>query len=1036
MSDAKDEFVFCRLKRSFFLALICVLIIATGGYSQTASSNEQPYLIAPGETVTRKTVGGQRNGFRIDCKQNNFIKLSIDQQGIDVGARFLGPQNNPVLDFDSDPRNVGEEAVEFVCASSDPVVFSVDARQRGTAAGTFMLTFREVRPATDKDRALDEARRLLVSATQLWRAAKYSEAMPVAMRCLEIRERELGPDHPDVGLALFTVGNIYSDIPNLQKAEEYYRRAIVNRSKALGSDHVSLASIFNNYGLVYKDMARYPEALALFDRALEIRERALSPDHLLVASVLNNIALVLRLRGDIERAQNLYTRVLSIREKALGPDHPDVATAINNVVDQTWELERAEPMYLRALAIREAKLPQNHPDIGQSLYNLALLYSSAGQFDKAEKYCLRSLESFKASLGPEHPFVTLPMNLLALVAKGKGDFQEAERLFEETIALKEKVEGPFHPYLGGTLANAANLYSILGKTDKALAALARSNEIFDYNLRLNMLSGSEAEKLRFIEMQSVASDLALTIALDPKRPEKSFAPLALASVLQRKGRVLDSMAESVAALRSRLNKEDSALLSQWNDTNSRIANLVVSGPDGESPQAFRKRLADMEAERDNIERKLSSQGASVVQDSAAVNLETIIKSLPSDAALIEFVVYRPVNRSRIEFAEGGPASEKVFQPPRYAALVLTPAGRVEGLDLGDSASIDGELQRFRTSLRVPRSTDVRATAILSGSRVFGPLLKVLGSAKHILISPDGELNLVPFEALADQQGKFLVERFAFTYLNSGRDLVRQEESRIASGEPLLVADPDFGSIKEGQPERTRSSQSITTARNLSDTYFAPLSGTEEEIKAIRSIFPTAKVLSKGLARESELRSVVSPRFLHIATHGFFVNDPVGLVGSGAADTRGTIPAIAKRNPLLRSGLALAGANSRVPGNDDGILTALEVTSLDLRGSQLVVLSACDTGVGVVKTGEGVFGLRRAFQLAGAEALVMSLWPVSDRVTKELMSDYYRNLKQGLGRGESLRRVQLQMLTNANRRHPFYWASFIQGGDWRPLELKP
>jgi CHAT domain-containing protein len=228
-------------------------------------------------------------------------------------------------------------------------------------------------------------------------------------------------------------------------------------------------------------------------------------------------------------------------------------------------------------------------------------------------------------------------------------------------------------------------------------------------------------------------------------------------------------------------------------------------------------------------------------------------------------------------------------------------------------------------------------------------------------------------------------------------------------------------------------RSVTATRNFNDTFFAPLSATEDEVNAIRAMFPSAKVLSKSGARESELKRVTSPKFLHIATHGFFVENPVGLIGSGADGTRGAVPSIAKRNPLLRSGLAFAGANSRISGEDDGILTALEVTGLDLRGSRLVVLSACDTGMGEVKTGEGVFGLRRAFKLAGAESLVMSLWPVSDQVTKELMSGYYRNLKLGLGRGESLRRVQLEMLAKPARRHPFYWASFIHAGEWGPLD---
>jgi CHAT domain-containing protein len=159
--------------------------------------------------------------------------------------------------------------------------------------------------------------------------------------------------------------------------------------------------------------------------------------------------------------------------------------------------------------------------------------------------------------------------------------------------------------------------------------------------------------------------------------------------------------------------------------------------------------------------------------------------------------------------------------------------------------------------------------------------------------------------------------------------------------------------------------------------------------------------------------------LHIASHGFFLQD-----------TRETVD-----NPLLRSGLALAGANLTHGHPGDGMLTALEASGLDLWGTKLVTLSACDTGIGEVRNGEGVYGLRRAFVLAGAETVVMSLWPVRDVVAREAMVAYYSGLRAGLGRGDALRQAQLAMLKRPGRQHPFYWASFIQSGEWANLDGK-
>jgi CHAT domain-containing protein len=194
------------------------------------------------------------------------------------------------------------------------------------------------------------------------------------------------------------------------------------------------------------------------------------------------------------------------------------------------------------------------------------------------------------------------------------------------------------------------------------------------------------------------------------------------------------------------------------------------------------------------------------------------------------------------------------------------------------------------------------------------------------------------------------------------------------------------------------------------------------------------VLTGSNANKAALKQVNAPDILHIATHGFFLTDAPEK-SSAEKGTR-AINAKAKiESPLLRSGLALAGANLSRESTDNGILTALEASSLNLWGTKLVTLSACDTGLGEVKNGEGVYGLRRAFMLAGTETLVMSLWPVSDYVTREMMSMYYTGLKNGMGRGEALRQAELAMLKRTGRQHPFYWASFIQSGDWGNLQGK-
>jgi CHAT domain-containing protein len=373
---------------------------------------------------------------------------------------------------------------------------------------------------------------------------------------------------------------------------------------------------------------------------------------------------------------------------------------------------------------------------------------------------------------------------------------------------------------------------------------------------------------------------------------------------------------------------------------------------------------------------------------------------------------------------------------------------VQWKELGPTKDIDAAIAVLREALRDPKRDDVRQRAREVDRQVMQPIRSLIGGATQLLVSPEGELNLVPFEALVDEQDRFLVERYAISYLTTGRDLLRIKVARASHGEPVIVADPSFGEpqpvmdaraaalhVKPASANTAR--RSITIAGDLSSVYFAPLAGTGQEARAIKSLFPDAQLLTGSRATKAALQQLDAPSILHIATHGFFLQEmerqAASAADAGENRTRAAGGTVAIQNPLLRSGLALSGANVDKGTTDGGILTALEAANLNLWGTKLVTLSACDTGVGEVRSGEGVYGLRRAFFLAGAETLVMSLWPVSDYVTREMMTRYYSGLKRGLGRGDALRQSQLAMLARTNRQHPFYWASFIQAGEWASLD---
>ena len=1022
----------------------------SGTIEQATASNQADLTpIDPAKPIQRELSGGQKHAFQIGLADGQYAKVLIEQQGIDIVARLLSPDRKLILEIDSDPRRVGEEVLEFTTTGCGACQLTIEPRQRNAAAGRYEVRVAELRAATEKDFVLNEARQLQSESRELWKEDKYDEALPLAERALGVREKELGPDHPDVGTSLFGLGNICGDNGDWARVEPLYLRALAIREKAFGPDHISVAAILNGLGLFYKDRGEYAKAQTAFQRALDIREKWLEPDHILIAGILNSLADIAHVTGQNTRAEALYKREVEIYEKAFGPEHPTVAQALSNFAGSYSDLQKAEPLYLRALAISEKALGVDHPDVGQILYNLAVLYSSENQLSRAEDFCLRSQAILEKSLGSEHQLVSDSLNLLAVIYKMTGDYAKSESLYLRSIAIREKTQGSYHPGLAGTLANLANMYAVKGDMEKAISTQARANDIFEYNIRLNLSAGSEEQKLTYLGLLADIEDQTIMLHLQNAPNSSAAAKLAADTVLQRKGRVLDATANSFEALRRRSSPQDQQVLDQLNDTTKKLAQLVFEGPQKTSGAEHDQQIRALEEQRENLEREVSKRSAGLYQQTQPVTVTQIQALLPSDAALLEFATYRPISPKAYEFVTDRQLDPTAVGEPRYVAYVVRALGAVHGIDLGSKKEIDGRVFAFRQALRDPQRNDVQRLARGVDEEIMKPVRALVGDAARLLISPEGDLDLIPFEALTDEQGQYLIEKYSISYLTTGRDVLRLQVARDSRTGPLILADPNYGEPRPVQQatmaaEKTRLQpatlarrRGITTADDLSMVYFPPLTGTAQEARSIKSVFPEATVLTGRQATKQALEQANAPRILHIATHGFFLKDETertlekARTAPGMA-TRSIKANVSIKNPLLRSGLALSGANLST-GHDNGILTALEASNLKLWGTKLVVLSACDTGVGAVRNGEGVFGLRRAFFLAGTETLVMSLWPVSDYTTHELMTSYYTGLNQGLGRGEALRQTKLAMLKRNRRRHPFYWASFIQAGEWAPLD---
>jgi CHAT domain-containing protein/Tfp pilus assembly protein PilF len=750
------------------------------------------------------------------------------------------------------------------------------------------------------------------------------------------------------------------------------------------------------------------------------------------AQRLNGQVLQYYATGWYQQAIPLAQKALAIREKALGREHPDTVVSINNLAalyDASGAYAKAEPLYQRALAINEKALGPEHPDTAQSLNNLAGLYYATGAYAKAEPLYQRALAIKEKALGPGHRDTARSLNNLAELYHATGAYAKAEPLYQRALAITEKALGPEHPDTAVSLNNLALLYYATGAYAKAEPLLERAQGIDEINTARFLLSGDEARKQAYLQQRlgDAYADVSFSLTVADPRAKA----LGLTAVLQYKGRVLDAMAGSVALLRRSVDPKDQALFDELAAVAQQLSTLTFRGPGNLSAQAYRERLGTLAREQERLERELSARSAAFRQAVAPVTLEGVRQGLPADAVLIEWFRYQPFDPKARD-------DKTTWGAPRYVAYVLRREGKPAAIDVGAAQDIDKLVSDFRAALSDPARTSYKEAAQELFGKLIKPLWSSLSGINRLLLSPDGALNLVPFAALIDEHGEYVAERFELTYLTSGRDLVSLATPAPARGSPVVMADPAYGPSASGPPLDISLYRSSVLDR--SGLVFTPLAGTADEAKALQGLLKlnAQEVLTGANATEEKLKGLHGPRILHVATHGFFLSDQQVAAAAlrPVSFSAGTPPLPLGENPLLRSGLALAGANARRSGDsDDGILTAAEAAQLDLRGTQLVVLSACETGLGQVQQGEGVYGLRRALVLAGAQAQLVSLWKVADAQTQALMVDYYQRLLKGEGRSAALREAQQAMIANPATQHPYYWAAFVPIGNWTPLAAK-
>ncbi|MDJ0521640.1 MAG: CHAT domain-containing protein [Planctomycetota bacterium] len=887
----------------------------------------------------------------------------------------------------------------------------------------------------------------------------YAEARPRYERALTIWERAHGKDHPSVGTALNNLGMLHYAAGAYEKARPLYERALRIFEIAFGREHRNVATCLDNLALALDALGDYEGAHPLYERALRIREKALGPEHTEVAMSLSNLGLLLETLGAYERARPLCERALAIWEKALGKEHPDVATGLNNVAAvlvAQGAYEEARPLYERALGIRRKANGEEHPEVATAMNNLAELLVFVGDHEQALALHQQALRIRTKALGPEHPSVAMSLNNLAALLVTLGAYAEARRLYERAIAIDEKVFGPKHPEVAADLRNLADLHMARGayaearplyeraltirqeslgaehpsvamslhdlgrvllkqgQHDQAASLLTRCLSVAEKQVRQG-LTGLQAST-RYGLLRSLRTYLASWLEVAP-RIERS----GVAEVLRFKG--LIARAESGERRLARGADEEArariGALKQAERRLAKLANAMPSLRDKRKKAAWQKAYADAASQREQLALALQRDLAPMRQklERLQLSLADIQARLEADAVLLEYL------RS----------------DDTYLAWIIGRRGQPVRVELGDAEAIEEAAAEFAES--APESDDDgwRDAGKTLRALIFDPIAARLGkSVNRIHVCPDAALAAVPFGALPGAApGRLVIDEYELSAVSMAQDLVPWPDAPAAGTGALLLGGVNYDEAAVGKD--TAQTGRTFVDRPPPGRRFAYLAGTKAETEAIRDrIGSGSEVLSGKEATESRLRSqLAGKRVLHLATHGFVRDDLLrGL--TRRRKERTWLGANMERklaqghDPMLLAGLALAGANPRAGGHgDDGILTALEASHLDLDGVELVVLSACQTALGKAESGEGVIGLVQGFQMAGSKRVIGSLWRVDDEATRALMVKFYELWSpqdgKGLAPAAALRKAQLHVRSQAKWAHPYYWAAWLPWG---------
>ncbi|MBS1254846.1 MAG: hypothetical protein MAG581_00642 [Deltaproteobacteria bacterium] len=860
---------------------------------------------------------------------------------------------------------------------------------------------------------------------------KLKRALALHQQVYEIDLAMLGENHPNTAGDLNNLASVRRRLGDYQKAEKLFRQSLDVMVSALGEESPQSVSVMNNLALLLENQGLYDEAEPLFKKAHAISEKIQGELHPTTLALLNNLAFLYESQGDFERSELNYRKVIKLNTDVFGETHSNTLSNQNNLAYlflRAQRFEEARPIFAKVHKQWSGQFGENHQNTLKALNNLGRVHKSLGNLDEAEKHLTAALNGRTKVFGKRHADTLRSMNDIGELFVLQDKKEEALKMFRETLKLEEEVLGENHPYTFETLNNLSRLLEDLGKTEEAYemykTGFKRRNTFFD---RVIWVAGDNTRQ-SYVSLHKPEQDayIRMLLSLNDERTAQDLFDI----ILQRKGMLLKVTSETQQVVMLSGAPELVEITDELTNVRKKLAALTLAGPTEENRGQFARMVFDLEEQVNNLQLQLGEQSMRFRQSTRQIKTDDVLAGL-AENALVDFITYRKKDDTLALLAVV--ANQGELNVIQYDDLELI---RVIIMELRGIIQDEGA-----------EDEDIKSVAFDLWEILWSPLNEYLADTESIFVSPDSVLNVLPFDALTDDDESYLIENYDLRIISSARDLALDQLS-ASKGELLIIAGPDYDSDKilkspearEITHKRSRSvSRGARMGSGLRGLNFDPLPGAEKEGEVIKEVSDTKEretvIFSKRIAEENLLRKMEGPpEVLHIATHGFFLKEDERLAKRIQGLSRGSssIPPPAD-NPLLRAGLAFAGLNSNAPllgeidTDNDGVLTAMEVLSINLEGTQMVVLSACETGLGEIHEGEGVYGLRRSFQEAGVKNVINSFWEVSDAGTQLLMTKFYDKFLTGTDARQAIREARLEMLEDVQWSAPYYWSAFVMVG---------